>query len=92
MPPKKEPKFEAWLTQQLSSDDGAMRTLAQNLHCERYVEADPPSSEHQYLEMNGAERYSIARAARNEPHPWRCRGQGLTLVYFSAQLERFFVG
>jgi hypothetical protein len=42
--------------------------------------------------MNGAERYSIARAARNEPHPWRCRGQGLTLVYFSAQLERFFVG
>jgi len=86
MAPKRG-NFEVWLTDNLakpgplSSADGALRVLAQNMHCERYAYLGAESGS---LVSNGAEGYTIG--SRRDPHWWRCRG--CELVFEAAPRNR----
>jgi hypothetical protein len=85
--PAMAPKFEAWLTEHLarpgllSSADGALRVLAQNMHCERYAYLGAESG---LLVPNGAEKNAFA--SNKVHHQWRCRG--CELVFEAASRNR----
>jgi len=66
--PAELPTLGKWLTDNLSSPDAVLRTLAQNLYCERYI-GDGGAAV-----PNGAETYSIGRGRIDkDKDPWTCR-------------------